>query len=398
MPTETVDKPLPTPHPDDASEPAGPIRQPAFLPDPQPANPEDPDAPVYDSCLDDLTLKLTQPAYEPDPALKSKSSTDDGSGSARGGGSGHSSRKDRGKQPRTSEVFGELGSRAGEGSLPATEREMSVQAGRSSGASVRDKLIRPWWTRRSQSAKVLISHGSAFDDDEQLGEPRMLWFLLALLAYATTITAALVWLFWTGRIFGIRQVPASDVRPVTPEPSPAPADPARSLPLPAIPVDNVAKLGIPIRIGDVEVTPIAIVSSPVELLRFVDDPPEYRREDTDSLILRLKVTNLSNDHHFAPLDRDLIRGPSAPLDRTQITSSKGETIRLYPLAVESEWVIQGQQFPVLKPGETTETVLATEAVTDDRLAGDLTWRVRLRIGTYRTDILAVRFNIDDVSL
>jgi hypothetical protein len=123
---------------------------------------------------------------------------------------------------------------------------------------------------------------------------------------------------------------------------------------------------------------------------------DYRREDTDSLFLRLKVTNVSKDQPITPLDRALIRDQSSPLDRSLIVVSPGRPIGLFPLAVDSEWLIQGQSFSPLQPGETAETLLASEAITDDRMSGEMSWRVRLRTGPYRTDILAVRFTKDDV--
>ena len=56
----------------------------------------------------------------------------------------------------------------------------------------------------------------------------------------------------------------------------------------------------------------------------------------------------------------------------------------------------GQEFTVLKPGESVETLIASEPGAADRLTDEMTWRVRLRIGPYRTDVLGVRFNKDDV--
>ena len=83
---------------------------------------------------------------------------------------------------------------------------------------------------------------------------------------------------------------------------------------------------------------------------------------------------------------------SQRLDRSFIATPDGGRIGLYPLAVESEWMILGQEFSVLKPGESVETLVASEPVVEDRLAETMTWRIRLRIGPYRTDMLGVRFN------
>lgn len=395
MPADTLDKPPPTPNPDQpcTSAPSG-DRPPEVRPEQQPPDPEDLDEPVYDSCLDDLNVMLSQPVFEPDPALRSNSSTDDGSRSSREGGPVPSSRKDPGKQPRTSELFKALGPRAGEAASPETQADVALIAGPPGRESARP----PGLARRGRPDKVKPGQATAADDDDQLGESRMTWFLLMLLSYASAVTLALVWLLWTGRTLRPAEPLTNDTRQASGESNPKSSEPTQSQPVPPIPSENLTTLDKPVQIGELEVTPLAIVSAPVELLRLIDEPAEYRREDTDSLVLRLRVTNLSKDHAFAPLDRDLIRGPISPLDRSQITSSNGRTISLFPLAVDSEWVIQGQQFIVLAPGETGETMVASEAVTDDRLTGQMTWRVRLRIGPYRTDVLAVRFTRDDVSL
>ncbi len=64
--------------------------------------------------------------------------------------------------------------------------------------------------------------------------------------------------------------------------------------------------------------------------------------------------------------------------------------------MDSEWSILGQGFPVLEPGDSAETFIAAEPGSADQLADEMTWRVRLRIGVYRSDMLGVRFTKDDV--
>ena len=64
--------------------------------------------------------------------------------------------------------------------------------------------------------------------------------------------------------------------------------------------------------------------------------------------------------------------------------------------MESEWSIEGQTFAALSPGETVETVIASESGVAERLTDEMTWRIRLRIGIYRTDVLGVRFHEYDV--
>ena len=83
-------------------------------------------------------------------------------------------------------------------------------------------------------------------------------------------------------------------------------------------------------------------------------------------------------------------------DRSTIVTMPGKGINLFPLAVDSEWSIEGQSFSVLKPGETVETVIASEPGVADKLTDEMIWRIRLRIGTYRTDVLGVRFNKHEI--
>ena len=113
-------------------------------------------------------------------------------------------------------------------------------------------------------------------------------------------------------------------------------------------------------------------------------------------MLRLKLRNISKDHEFAPLERRFVREQGTAFDRSMIAISPGEGLNLFPLAVESEWSIEGQSFATLKPGETMETVIASETIVADRLTDEMTWRVRVRIGSYRTDVLGVRFSRIDV--
>jgi hypothetical protein len=145
------------------------------------------------------------------------------------------------------------------------------------------------------------------------------------------------------------------------------------------------------QIGDLEVTPLGIVTERVALVRSID-PNDWRREESASLLLRLRLKNVSRDQEFAPLERRSLREQGAALDRSAIVTTPGNGINLFPLAVDSEWSIEGQSFNVLKPGETVETVIASEPKMADKLTDEMTWRIRLRIGTYRTDVLGVHFN------
>jgi len=401
MPTETLGKPLPTPHPDQPSKP-GPIRaqSPAPGAEPQPPEPDNPDDSGYDSFADDLNMRLSQPISEPDPALQSSSSTGDGSHSPRENAPVASSAPVGKKQPRTSELFQAIAWGAGDVNPSKPRAEGAPFPELSSPSSPAEGARSPGPTGQGRWEKFVAGRrggqGSAAEDDDPLAESRMTWFLLLLLSYASAVTLALFWVLWTGRTLRPAPPPTTNTRQSNEESNPKSWDPTPSQPLPPIPRENHAAPGKTIRIGRLEITPLAIESAPVELTRRVD-PADFRHEDADSLFLRLKLTNISNDQAFAPLDRALIRDQASPLDRSQIAGSDGGTISLFPLAVDSEWVIEGQEFPVLKPGETAETLVASEGVTDNRLAAEMTWRVRLRTGPYQTDVLAVPFTKDDIS-
>ena len=96
-------------------------------------------------------------------------------------------------------------------------------------------------------------------------------------------------------MFRPAEPPNNNTRQASGESNPSSSEPTPSLPLPPIPEENRTALGKTIRIGELEVTPLAIDSAPLKLVRSIE-PPEYRREGTDSLVLRLEVTNISKEH------------------------------------------------------------------------------------------------------
>ena len=216
------------------------------------------------------------------------------------------------------------------------------------------------------------------------------WGQILLLSYSSILTLALIWLIATGRM------PARDAAAEPPpveapavEASPNVARPAVVPSTPPIPNENVTTPGRPLVLGDLEVTPLSVEAGSVELIRAID--PDARRHEDDCLILRLRLVNRSSDRTFKPLDRILIRerdtGPFDPY----INTAEGRLIHLFPLAPDSEWSILGQSFPELRPGESAETCVIAEPGSAGQLAGEMTWRLRLRTGVYRTDMLGVKF-------
>ena len=160
-------------------------------------------------------------------------------------------------------------------------------------------------------------------------------------------------------------------------------------------MENVAPLGTSVRLGGVEVTPLGVFALPLELIRAIQ-PAEYRQENEESLVLQLKITSTLKFRAFAPLDATLVRDRGLRPQDPYVVTSDQETIRLFALAVDSEWSIRGQEFPVLQLGESAVTIVAAEPGSAGRLAPEMTWRVRVRTGVYRTDMIGVPFTRDDV--
>ena len=80
--------------------------------------------------------------------------------------------------------------------------------------------------------------------------------------------------------------------------------------------------------------------TPLDLVRSID-PADWRREESASLVLRLKLKNISKDHAFAPLERRFLREQTSASDRSTIVTSRGQRINLFPLADRQRMVDRG---------------------------------------------------------
>jgi hypothetical protein len=403
MAREIANSPHPTPNPDGLNAPSEPHEAQS-----NPANPAPEDEALveepYDSFFDDVNKMLSQSMAQPapDPVLGPEAAEDEGS-SKRARADDPLARLNRGEKesPRTSEVFRAVVALRGGASAPAQP----------SAAVPPDFLIgdspdpeTPAAARSLSSllpGLVIESQGverRSGSDDDAVGEPGFPWFQILLLSYASAVTLALTWIVLTGRSAHPVDSPATSLT-ATSDPSP----PLKARPslidtksLPPIPEPNITTLGEPVRLGDLKITPLSIAVARVELVGSID-PSKYHVEDSESLVLHLQLTNLSKSQSFVPLELAYLRDQNAPLDRCFIASSAGGTIGAYPLAVESEWSIDGQVCPKLEPGQTVETIIASERGVADRLSSEMTWRFRVRIGPYRTDVIGVRFRDFDVA-
>jgi len=141
--------------------------------------------------------------------------------------------------------------------------------------------------------------------------------------------------------------------------------------------------------GVLEATPLEIVSGKVNLKRRFR-ARERRSGGADALQLKLRLRNVSADQIFTPLDEAFLRERESGDRDSFITLGGGRRIGLFPLAVESEWSINGQDFPELGPGESFEALIVSAPNSRGLKEQEMTWRVRLRTGINETDVLGVR--------
>jgi hypothetical protein len=397
MSREIVNKPHLTPNPDGPHTGASTRGSDAGSPSvPVPPNEAVADEPRHDSYFDEKNVTLSPAAAQPDQALKSKSSADTIPRYSAENEPVSAFLQEQGTQPKTAEIFRDFGTQIADAPEPAASAEASSPLFEiSSGPeSIFERTLLQTSEANAGRTRPRSAGGSTSDDD-QFVESRIPWALLLLMSYSSAITLALTWFVWTGRSFRSAGSPSTNSSPADVEAVPKAISSGPSGALPPLPAENLAVLGQTIQIGELEVTPLAIELRSVVLVRSIDRN-NLRREKAASLILRLKLKNVSKDHEFAPLERRFLREQGTAFDRSTIATSPREELNLFPLAVESEWSIKGQQFTTLKPGETMETVIASEPGIADRLTDEMTWRARVRIGTYRRDVLGVRFSKIDV--
>jgi hypothetical protein len=223
------------------------------------------------------------------------------------------------------------------------------------------------------------------------------WSSILLRSYASAVTLALVWLLWTGRRLPPSRVDLDDHRYSEPDLSRA-TDPTEVPtvvePRPLLPPQNLTSMGEPIRLGSVEVMPLGVERRVLDLLRSVD-PEDWRQTPKPVLVLRVRLRNVSTDRTFSPLEVSSVRECPGIRNETFLESERGR-VGMYPLAMESEWALAGQEFPNLAPGESTETFLATAPVAADKLGEILTWYTRLRVSPHQTDVVGVMFSESEI--
>ncbi|QDV36110.1 hypothetical protein [Tautonia plasticadhaerens] len=236
------------------------------------------------------------------------------------------------------------------------------------------------------------------DEDDEPGEHGSAWPVALLAGYASAMTLACAWLWWTGHRGGDESPrPPRSAAPAAPEaPVEGPGPLAGESGL-VEPPESVAEgcrvgLGDTLRLDALELTPLGVSVGRVELQRTrVDGRAERRPGGDRAMHLRVRLRNASDSLVFAPIDASLVREPDRRLPETFVEDASGGRVYAYRLPVSSEWGILGQEFRDLRPGEVLETTIVSDTDAPSRLDGPLTWRLRVRIDPETTAVVGVSF-------
>lgn len=151
-------------------------------------------------------------------------------------------------------------------------------------------------------------------------------------------------------------------------------------------------LGKAIRIGDIEVTPISIEYGPWTYFKKLKNREDPQKETFTSLVMRVKLRNLSTDLAFYPTDPYFDRHPKSSNEKPYtLVDVDGQMtfggVLSYDIEVghaERSW-LQGQENDTkpLQPGETRETVFVTQPRVFESLQtakSPAVWRIQVRRG------------------
>jgi hypothetical protein len=222
------------------------------------------------------------------------------------------------------------------------------------------------------------------------------WATVILGSYASAVTLACLWLWWQGRH---RAEAAPDEPPTEVRFEHGfRADRSRILKPPEpILAERLTDLGKTLKLDALEFTPLGLSREAVRLEpRGLDGERESRDGGEGALVLRVRLKNRSENQVFAPMDEAFLRQRDRGQPDSFLETASGGRIEMYPLAVESEWSIAGQEFKELRPGESLETILVSEKDVGDRASAPMTWRLHLRTSIDRTETIGVRIRKEDI--
>jgi hypothetical protein len=250
-------------------------------------------------------------------------------------------------------------------------------------------------TRQAVRGDSRVEEPSGDDDLPARGSN---WAMVLLASYASAVTLGLIWVLWGQRLPREGAGVEADLFP----PSRTAADPGhragqsrKQVPLAPLPEDRIIALGQSLQVGSLEVAPLEVSAGTVLLKRAINDF-QKRLGGKDALKLKLRLKNLSADSILVPFDEAFIRERGRGIHDSFIELGPTQKLDLFPLAVESEWSIFGQEFRELEPGQSFETLVVSAPDAVGRLIPEMIWRIRLRTDVNQTETIGVRFRADDV--
>jgi len=272
-------------------------------------------------------------------------------------------------------------------------------------SSVLDLELDPRLTSESASPRAPGPSGSVPSGPKSKRRRRS-WSQTLLVSYASAITIACVWLWWTGH----RRAGPADAPPAAiPERRSSRSGLGAGLradrsavvePSVPIPDDNLVPLGGTLQIHDLEIEPTSIDVDRVRLIRRRPDGKIERRDGGErALLLRLRLRNTSEQFVFAPLDEAFLRQPDRGLPEAFLEFNNGDRIYAYPLPVNSEWAVAGQEFVELRPGEAMTGLIVTAADATRQLqshSGPCVWRILLRTSAESFAVVGVTFELEEL--
>jgi hypothetical protein len=158
--------------------------------------------------------------------------------------------------------------------------------------------------------------------------------------------------------------------------------------------------GRPVRVGAIEVTPTGVELKPPQevTIRVGDQRPDKAPHAT--LVLHLKIRNVSTDLEFKPMDvfynrqwheKDHSEPPLTYLELGPDQRLYGGPAQFVPRGAQHQVVLGDNHDKLLQPGEEMETFVCTDgfnalaAESVESYHGPLLWRVHLRRGLVRVN-------------
>ena len=231
----------------------------------------------------------------------------------------------------------------------------------------------------SSQAKISLSI------DEEAPPPS--WPFVFLASYASAMTIAVAWLLWQGR--GQVAIPNDTL------PKPSRTDQAKeSNRIEPIPAAYRIDLEKTLTVGSLEFTPLTFRLGSVWQEFIGADGERMRADSPQCWILKVAIKNVSKKDSFAPLDLAFLRESDSGKAESFLEIARSR-LESYPLAMSSERSIVGQTFPILKPGESVETLLATEPSAREAMSSGGVWRIPLRIAPDRIVTIGVNLARQD---